>query len=68
MMEKEQFDEICSLINIDENCKKNAIQQYSEISRNTILDVSGRGFVQSAAYYSVRSERDLLSLIKISPM
>lgn len=61
MMEKEQFDEICSLINIDENSKKNAIQQYTEISRNTILDVSGRGVVQSASYHSVRGGRDVIS-------
>lgn len=39
-MEMEQFDEICSKLNIDEISKKNAIQQFTEISRNTILDVS----------------------------
>lgn len=39
-MEKEQFDEICSKLNIDEIVKQSAIQQYNEISRNTILDVS----------------------------
>lgn len=38
-MEKEQFDDICSRLNIDEITKRNAIQQFEEISRNTILDV-----------------------------
>lgn len=39
-MEKEQFEEICQNLNIDENAKQLAIKQYQEISRNTILDVS----------------------------
>lgn len=39
-MEKEQFDEICSKLNIQSEKKKIAIQQFTEISRNTILDVS----------------------------
>lgn len=39
-MEKEQFDDICSRLNIDETSKRSAIQQFEEISRNTILDVS----------------------------
>lgn len=40
-MEKETFfDEICSKLNIDSIVKKNAYLQFSEISHNTILDVS----------------------------
>lgn len=38
-MEQEQFDEICSKLNIDESTKKAAIKQYIEISENTILSV-----------------------------
>lgn len=44
-MEKEQFDEICSRLNIDEVSKKFAIQQFTEISRNTILEVSSRCYL-----------------------
>lgn len=40
MLEKEHFDEICSKLAIDEGVKRSAIAQYTEISKNTILDVS----------------------------
>lgn len=39
-MEKEQFEEICFKLNIDESSKNIAIKQFTEISRNTILEVS----------------------------
>lgn len=39
-MEKEQFEDICSRLNIDETSKNSAIKQFTEISRNTILEVS----------------------------
>jgi hypothetical protein len=40
-MEKEPFfDEICSKLNIDSVVKKNAYEQFVDLSRNTILDVS----------------------------
>jgi hypothetical protein len=42
MLEKEQFDEICSKLSVDEGLKKLAIAQYTEISKNTILDVSNQ--------------------------
>lgn len=47
-MEKEQFDEICSKLNIDEFVKQSAVQQFNEISRNTILDVSVGSSLHSA--------------------
>lgn len=58
IMEKEPFDDICSKLNIDEFVKQGAIQQYNEISRNTILDVSSGRFIrciiQSAAGQHVK--------------
>lgn len=42
MLEKEQFDLICSKLGINEEVKRQAIAQYSEISKNTILDVSNQ--------------------------
>lgn len=49
-MEKEQLVELCAKLNIDETVKKSAIQQFTEISRNTILDVSIRGYKCRAFY------------------
>lgn len=46
-MEKDQFDEICSKLNIDEILKNIAIKQFTEVSRNTILEVSNTCFYSS---------------------
>ncbi|CRL03456.1 CLUMA_CG016372, isoform A [Clunio marinus] len=37
-MEREQFDEICSKLNIDEYTKSSAIKQFTEITKTTILE------------------------------
>jgi hypothetical protein len=40
MLEKERFEEICSILSIDEVIKKEAIKHFGEVQRDTILDVS----------------------------
>lgn len=50
IMEKERFDDICSKLNIDELVKQSAVQQFIEISRNTILDVSVGRFTRCFTY------------------
>lgn len=57
MLDSEQMDAICSKLNINETAKQNAIKQYHEITKNTILSVSTLHSSLSYLELSSKSER-----------